>query len=594
MSTGGVLNNKDHRRQNKILIISGILLCLTLIIEISYAWWTSIAEQTTSNRVASNCLKLELTDDTSSISIDNGYPITDVEARTLTPYTFTVRNTCNTSVLYNVELDIIETKNASGEDIRLRSEYIAVSFDGATKQMLSTLENITPSYTKSDYKAVEARKLTSGKLNANEIKTYTIKLWIDEHVTVEDDAMNKEFISKIVVNARLDQIVEYQEKILNGSYPVLKGDLVPVVISDTGVVTKANINEEWYSYENKKWANAVILLDKSVMYTEGQTIPEENIESYFVWIPKYKYKLWNIGDTPGEPREIEIVFTTVDTQDATSGECTTPMLSEATGNCKVGDYMTHPSFISMGTNGLWVGKFETGYKGATVTTEAEVNSSESGKIQIKPNVYSWRKIQVANAYLASYNYNRDLDSHMMKNTEWGSVAYLSHSEYGRCVNGLCTEIAINRNSSYITGMAITTAYSSVSTSASTTGNYSGIYDINGGAWEYTMGVMKDLDGIPISASSGFTTIPDARYMDVYNYNESPSNYEGRILGDATAETKDWYRDYASFIDSKSPWFRRSGAWYEGYYAGAFNFYGFNGTGDILGFRVVLNTVALSA
>ena len=27
-------------------------------------------------------------------------------------------------------------------------------------------------------------------------------------------------------------------------------------------------------------------------------------------------------------------------------------------------------------------------------------------------------------------YQRELDSHMMKNTEWGAVAYLSHSIYG--------------------------------------------------------------------------------------------------------------------------------------------------------------------
>ena len=67
--------------------------------------------------------------------------------------------------------------------------------------------------------------------------------------------------------------------------------------------------------------------------------------------------------------------------------------------------MTHPAFISMGVNGFWVGKFETGYKGATSTATAQVNSNDSSKVIIKPNVYSVGEIYtVKNAFEASYNY----------------------------------------------------------------------------------------------------------------------------------------------------------------------------------------------
>src|SRR5699024_10227597 len=97
------------------------------------------------------------------------------------------------------------------------------------------------------------------------------------------------------------------------------------------------------------------------------------------------------------------------------------------------------------TNGLWVGKFETGYSGATSTSGANNNTTEVDKVIIKPNVYSWRNIQVANAFTVSYNYKRELESHMMKNTEWGAVAYLSHSIYG-----ISDSIRINNNSSYKT------------------------------------------------------------------------------------------------------------------------------------------------
>ena len=159
--------------------------------------------------------------------------------------------------------------------------------------------------------------------------------------------------------------------------------------------------------------------------------------------------------------------------------------------------MTHPAFISMGVNGFWVGKFETGYKGATSVATAQVNGSDSSKIIVKPNVYSWRNITVYNAFLASYNYDRDLNSHMMKNTEWGAVAYLSHSKYG-----LGYELNINNNSSYKTGYSAlpstnqqtypgasgddatyNSAYNTdIGYLASTRENICGVYDMSGGSY----------------------------------------------------------------------------------------------------------------
>ena len=163
-------------------------------------------------------------------------------------------------------------------------------------------------------------------------------------------------------------IKEYTEALLNGTYPVLSDNLVPITIADNGTVTKADTNTEWYKYEDKKWANAVILADNTKTYNKGDVIPEDNIESYFVWIPKYSYQIFNLGETDGdtgtaEPtsQEIQIKFGTTNTSDYNENECTTPMTSGASGNCKVGDYMTSPAFISMNTNGLWVAKIETTY-----------------------------------------------------------------------------------------------------------------------------------------------------------------------------------------------------------------------------------------
>ena len=419
----------------------------------------------------------------------------------------------------------------------------------------------------------------------------------------------------------------YKEVILNGTEPKLEEPLIPVTIEDDGTVKKADLTSKWYSYEEKRWANAVILKNENKEYVSGEIIPEEEIESYFVWIPKYSYKLWDLGNYTSDTEideskvhSIEIRFGTVNTTDSVSGECTTPGISGESGNCEVGDYMTHPAFLAFNTTGLWVGKFETGYSGAASTTEAEKDTTEVDKIIVKPNVYSWREIQIANAFTVSYNYKRELDSHMMKNTEWGAVAYLSHSIYG-----INYEVRINNNSNYLTGYAATTENGSESTTdvamwntttgylASTTGNIMGIYDMSGGVDEYVMGVMKDANGNLMSGmdsflNSGFNgtltdgsnytegiDFPESKYYDAYNYNTSDFDYSRRILGDATGEMgpfygykSSWYNDNSSFVYSYGLWFNRGGVYYYGSGAGAFYFnYYYGHASSFVSFRLVL-------
>ena len=427
----------------------------------------------------------------------------------------------------------------------------------------------------------------------------------------------------------------YKESILNGMDPVLANGLIPVTMEDDGTVHKAYIGKEWYKYEIQKWANAVILEDESIEYQNGETIPESNIESYFVWIPKYRYKLWDLGNYEGltsinssKVHDIEIIFGEYDTVDK-EGECKTPGVSGSSGNCKEGDYMTHPAFQSFGTKGIWVGKFEVGYKGATSAAGAQQNVYNSDKVEIKPNVYSWRNIQVANAHLNSYNYKREYDSHMMKNTEWGAVSYLQHSIYGSRAS-----VRINNNSNYITGYSATAEptcgytgdnrdcnryegtslntdgtytkryNSEIGYLASTTNNISGIYDMSGGSWEYMMGVMTNQNGSPCAGrdsiySSGFsgpycytsgtasgTSFPDQKYYDTYLYGTDDEHYNRRILGDATGEVGafanivygnqtrqlgSWHQDESWFVFHVQPWVMRGSGSYLGSDAGVFAF-----------------------
>ena len=317
---------------------------------------------------------------------------------------------------------------------------------------------------------------------------------------------------------------KYIDRELNGADPVLSSKLIPIKISEEdGKVTRASEKEKWYDYENQEWANAIILRDGKSDPGENQSIDEADIESYFVWIPRYRYQIFdeaNYNSLTTKTTKEKIINIEFETKD-----------EEAQTGTSIGEWLTPPAFKAFDTNGIWVGKFETGYDGARSTGAAQVNPADeaasieaANKVIIKPNVYSWRYIQVAKAYTVGLHYEQELNSHMMKNTEWGAVAYLQHSKYGSHTN-----VRINNNSNYLTGYAArqepTTGYTATnelcsntpeacneyggvtspgsdgtyntnyfnkaSVVASTTGNFTGIYDMSGGAWEYMMSGMDD-------------------------------------------------------------------------------------------------------
>jgi len=622
--------------KKKVIIVGSILLVAVIVaLSTSYAMFRFNVTKNTNFKLALGTLELTIRDTTTEdkFILKNTVPTKDDVALGEDGYKFTLTNTGTIDSYYSVYLDDILLSDA-GE--RLDNSYIRFN-------LLNESNNQSNTSSLSSY-SNDNRLITNGFLKKGESVTYILRMWVKYEAG--NEAQNKYFATQIRVVGTQANAVGYQEEILNGSYPVLKDNLVPVVISDTGVVTKADINKEWYSYEKKNWANSVILKDESAVYKNGEEIPEDNIESYFVWIPKYSYQLWDLGNYSGltsisdKTQEIKIKFGTSNTSDNVTGECTTPMkdnqgIAGTSGNCKVGDYMTHPAFLAFDTNGLWVGKFETGYDGTTSTAAAQVNSVDTNKIVIKPNVYSWRNITLGNMFKNSYDYQRALDSHMMKNTEWGSIAYLQHSAYG---SG--TSVRINNNKAYITGYAATVeptlGYNSQnsitgnrveatglgvdgtytvnylnknSVAASTTSNYSGVYDMSGGAWEYVMGYTTG--ATTVGGNSSITNLysnffSDSTYLKYWDKYTSTlnTNFNNKILGDATGEMgpfgseKDldsnirykssWYKDYANFANSSVSWFARGGIWYYGTTSGIFAIGSdIGGMDGVVSYRVVL-------
>ena len=533
---------------------------------------------------------------------------------------------------YTIKIEQLKPNNEE-ETNQIESKYIAIEVNEGQKEILGDYTKGRSTYEGEEYESIEAREIVKGTLKGEESRNYAIKLWMDENVTLEDNVVNKKFIGKVVVDGNLNELAEYNEPILHGTNPVLKEELVPVVIDDKGNVTKANTKEEWYNYEEKRWANAIILANgSSEDYKEGEQIPEEDIESYFVWIPRYNYKLFDMGEytsvtdaitNKGPTTAIQIKFGTSDTTD-TKKECATPKMSGESGDCAVGKWMTHPAFLAFDATGFWVGKFETSNSLITSLSMATThnNDTEASQILIKPNEYSWRGIELSNAYKTSLAYKTELQSHLMKNTEWGAVAYLTQSIYGKCTDkNNCEEVYINNNSNYITGFSGATASQSkvqvaissdsvnnsynyknpLSVKASTTGNYTGIYDMSGGAWEQMASFMSDSDNSTLNYSSiglNKEDLKEEKYYDVYNYNTSETNYSKRILGDATGEAgpfsgnttpiSSMYGDNSRFIFSDNISFYRGGVFDLGNRSGIFAFSRNNGkVNSSFGFRIIL-------
>ncbi|MBE6161793.1 MAG: hypothetical protein E7158_06210, partial [Firmicutes bacterium] len=122
----------------------------------------------------------------------------------------------------------------------------------------------------------------------------SLKIYLLNAEVNQNSLLNGNLKAKVAVEAYQSDSLAYSEEVLHGADPVLTDDLVPVLIESNGTVKKADVNSEWYNYENKQWANAVILVSSpSQTYEAGDTIAESDIESYFVWIPKYSYKLFH-------------------------------------------------------------------------------------------------------------------------------------------------------------------------------------------------------------------------------------------------------------------------------------------------------------
>ena len=431
--------------------------------------------------------------------------------------------------------------------------------------------------------------------------------------------------------------------------PELYQGLIPIYFNEANEMLIADVEKEWYNYDEHKWGNAVLIDNtnptiKNKFYKEDGTlkanekITEEDILQMYVWIPRYKYELFN-ANNEGVPKQIINVKFESGTTSTGTISCTIALNGKETcENAINGEWYTHPGFTFGDTElpGIWVGKFEPSDAKDVIGR----NANTIGEIIILPNktsminknlgtmFYATRNIELENA--VKYNLKpEEIDTHIMKNMEWGAVAYLTQSLYGiykdekTCdiddTNFDECEVWIN-NSAQGKGV---TGYSNVyggtatgcvgdtisagvewnsgadgdpaqcpvgrrwnesGVKASTTGNMYGIYDMNGGDWENVMGVIADAstDIFSNTNTNGFnvTQRPEKKYYDLYELGTSRHDFQNGHLGDATRETLlelessygGWNSDISETIyASDAPFIARSGTYTWHIRSGIFTF-----------------------
>ena len=627
-------------KNKRIVLIVGIIVLILSIIGGTYAvfkWRSTDAQKTTITFAAEAGF---------TCSADGGGNI-DVGDKKLIP-TYVNTESIDNYIKQEIKTTATITKDNITVymdlwlDVKSISTQLANSDNfkyALTTSSTSNTEGVVVSGTFKDGIVGNKVKLLSGEVyTTTKTNTYYLWIWVDP---AETGMMEQEF-SLSLNGSCTNKPSPYSEDILNGGYPRLDDGMIPVVFdtSDGTVIkTVSNTDSSWYSYANKEWANAVLVKESGTQTrayyktNPGVAIDESDILAYYVWIPRYKYKIWSVDNDNKEGKEqtIDIVF------ESTS--------SISTGT-QVGEYITHPAFWwdndSDGVrepgeelSGIWVGKFET-----TGTADSPT---------ILPNVSPLLDQNISTQFATAqklggttYGVSSNVDSHMMKNSEWGAAAYLSHSKYG--VN---REVYIN-NSAIYTGRSGGNVPGSTSDEvstygdytwdgylleydtntksstrdltkvASTTGNITGIYDMSGGAWEYVMGVFANSDGqlwsgSSTSSNSGFTGLvgssgtsytgtafPDSKYYDVYKATSGTTISAltacngGVCYGHGLSETNAWYGDYwhyGDLVSADTPWFLRGDYFGDDVRAGVF-FVGYvNGASDSYsGFRSVVSFV----
>ena len=188
-----------------LMAIIAVSIGLCLMIYQSYALWV-VTLSGQENIVEVGCFNIEFIENTSSIALNNSYPVSDAKGMSGEAYSFTITNKCTVDSAYQVTLNTLNA-NTMGDD---KVKYVIYK-DSESKPSIGQLVNSAPinadkgNITVTDLK--ESYIIASGELKGaaeengtGESHTYNVYLWIDENAGNEVE--NTRFEASInIVNA---------------------------------------------------------------------------------------------------------------------------------------------------------------------------------------------------------------------------------------------------------------------------------------------------------------------------------------------------------------------------------------------------------
>ena len=537
-------------KKKKYIVILVLVLLIVLIIGLSYAWLMTTLQGEKDVSILVDTIDLELDESASEgIQLVNAIPTYDDDGKEFSPYKFSLTNKSRIDLYFSLSLiDDEELINS------------CQTTDGSACELLDTKDiRYEVKVGDSSYTGTlsDSPVIYHGVIDASETLDCELRVWLN--INAGNDVMGKAFLGKLQVFATQqvaeDKFIQDNEEV---NEPKMDSNMIAVRHDGYNWV-KTDKTSGWYNYGRGIWANAVTVSsstrEKYLNAGVGTVIPMDDIETMWVWIPRYSYTITSedgtnyygkrgvyLSDSPTKalPGEIDIKFIGTDVKEKGTARYNN---TEEPKNWYTPDAFT---FGDEELSGIWVGKFET-----SNTTGSLTNNTTPDPI-IKPNVSSWRNINVSNIYKVGlkvsaagnrYGFNTRMNSHAMRNDEWGAVAYLSQSAYGKLGNvnfiGANKEIYQSETSD-VTGNSTgsptasseniytyddntrdESGLSGKGVGASTTGTIYGIYDMNGGKNEYVMGNYNDTIG-----SSGFSEplTLDSKYYNKNHYLHSVANY----------------------------------------------------------------------
>lgn len=453
------------KKQNAIVLLLELALIILVVIGITYAIYnySNNFVLKTGNLAIDTSVYGDTTIDTDNIKLE---PILDKEVvsnqSNVLKIKFNVRGS-EDNVVNNIIYDIALVN--LNIDCELLSPYLKWS-------LIKNNEVITTGDFSTSFDTIKNNRLVLTEIQqdlvdySQEPDSYEFRLWLSDSCqkdnilecqSAEDQSnlLNKSISGRIEVelytgnksnlertpsdNIPEGSCIQNLDK-SNANRPNLDKSMIPVYYDEEQTIWKkadsknSDINNLWYDYENKRWANAVIVKD----YTQyeassvGSEIQESDIVAFYVWIPRYRYQVWNID---GEENKINDYQKGISIE-FESGKSDNGEITCTKDNC-VGnnnEWLSHPIFTQKNSKGFWIAKYET--KGSKDNPTIIKNGNTL------KNYSSLEALNISNKLL---DYGIDsLNIELTTNLEWGAVTYLSYSKYGSYLD----EDGINKYSVY--------------------------------------------------------------------------------------------------------------------------------------------------